>query len=425
VLVPTTLVLLLAQAPDLPVWTLDDALGAFLRSSPELDEARARERSAQADVTQAGLAPNPEASITAGNIPLQANVTGSGDGPGLSRNAVLSLALSQAFELGRKREKRVAAATSRVAATRTSYDDALRLARFELARAFWQALAAKEKRVLAEEIRARYAETARISRARFEAEDISAADLDKIVLEGSRQENEVADARSAEAVAIQELLRLVGPGAPPAVAVAGELAAPPAPPADPAELSRRAREARPDVRAARQRVETARRDLALAEAQAVPDLTLGVTYTHSQATPAGDNPDTLAFTAGLPLPFSHRNQGEVAKARIELETAGRAVAAAEAHADRETAEALSRLSTAEEKARRYDQGMLARARRALEVAEKAYREGAASLLQLLEAERTSIQLRQDALDTLFELRTARLEVDRAAGGVAAAERTSP
>jgi cobalt-zinc-cadmium efflux system outer membrane protein len=425
VLVPTALLLLLAQAPDLPVWTLDDALAAFLRSSPELDEARARERSSQADVTQAGLAPNPEASITVGNIPLQANVTGSGNGSGLSRNAVSSLALSRAFELGRKREKRVAAATSRVAATRASYDDAVRLARFELARAFWQALVAKEKRVLAEEIRARYAETARISRARFEAEDISAADLDKIVLEGSRQENEVADARTSEAVATQELLRLVGPGAPPAVAVAGELAAPPATPPDPAELSRRARDARPDVRGARQRVETARRDLALAEAQAVPDLTLGVSYTHSQATLAGDNPDTLAFTAGLPLPFSHRNQGEVAKARIELETAGRAVAAAEARADREIAEALSRLSAAEEKARRYDEGMLARARRALEVAEKAYRQGAASLLQLLEAERTSIQLRQDALDTLFELRTARLEVDRAAGAVAGAERTSP
>ena len=149
-----------------------------------------------------------------------------------------------------------------------------------------------------------------------------------------------------------------------------------------------------------------------------------MSYTHSQATLAGDNPDTLAFTAGLPLPFSHRNQGEVAKARIELETAGRAVDAAEARADREIAEALSRLSTAEEKARRYDEGMLASARRALEVAEKAYRQGAASLLQLLEAERTSIQLRQDALDTLFELRTAKLEVERAAGGVAGTERKS-
>jgi outer membrane protein, heavy metal efflux system len=64
---------------------------------------------------------------------------------------------------------------------------------------------------------------------------------------------------------------------------------------------------------------------------------------------------------------------------------------------------------------RYRGGTLSRADRALQAAEKAYREGAASLLALLEAERTYIALRQDYLDTLYELRVARLELERSAG----------
>jgi outer membrane protein, heavy metal efflux system len=406
--------LALAQTAP-PIWTLDDALAALLRSSPELDEARARERAAHADIAQAGLLPNPELQASLGNLPLRANAGPGGNGGGFSRNAVASVALSQPLEAGGKREKRVAAATSRAAAARASFGDALRLARFEVSRAFWTAVTAKAKRALAEEIRLRYAETIRISRARFQADDISAADLDKIVLEGARQENDLADARTAFSVAVQELLRIAGAGAPPEVDVAGELAAPAAPTPALDALVKLAVAHRADLAVARERVETARRDLALARAQAIPDVTIGASYTHSQGVIAGDNPDTLGFTVGLPLPLFSRNQGEVAKARIELDAATRAVEAAEDRARREIAGALARLGAAEEKARRYDEGVLARARRALDVAEKAYRDGATGLLALLEAERTFIQLRGDALDTQLELRTARLELERAAG----------
>ncbi len=398
-----------------PAWTLDDALAAFQQGSPELDEARARAASARADVTQAGLGPNPELSLTVGNVPLVPNLGAGGNGPGLGRNLVTSVGLSQTLELGGKRRKRVASARSRVAGASAGVDDALRLARFEVERAFWAALGARAKRELAEVIHGRYAETARISQARFAADDISGADLDKIVLEGARQENDVADARGAEAVALEELLRLVGPAAPAKVSLQGELEPPPAPAPDPAALLHRAREARPDVRVARERVETAHRELALAEAQAVPDLTLGIGYAHSQAVVAGDNPDTLSFTVGLPLPFRNRNQGEVEKARVELAAAGRALEAASARAGREVREALARLAAAEEKHHRHVGGVLQRSQRALETAEKAYRQGATSLLALLEAQRTFIQLREESLDTLVELRSARLEVERSAG----------
>ena len=74
-----------------------------------------------------------------------------------------------------------------------------------------------------------------------------------------------------------------------------------------------------------------------------------------------------------------------------------------------------------EKVARYDGGALARADRALAVAEKTWRAGDRSLLELLEAERTWIALRGDYLDTELELREAALELERAVGAPLAPE----
>ncbi|BDG08913.1 TolC family protein [Anaeromyxobacter paludicola] len=400
-----------------PVWGLEDARAAFLSSSPELREAEEREEAARADVLQAGLRPNPELSLSLGNIPLRANTTPAGNGSGLGRNAVYGAGLSQTFELGGKRGKRVDAAEGALAESRSARSDALRLARFELEKAFWAAVSAAEHRKLAEEVRARHAETIRISRARFEADDIAASDLDRVVLEGARQENDLADARAAEHAAVAELLRLVGAGAPAWVTVKGTLPAPRLA-VDAAALVARAGRERPDLAEARARVESARAGVALAEAQAVPDLTAGLSYAHSQAVAAGDNPDTLAATLSLPLPLFHRNQGEVAKARVALAGAERALAALSARAGREVQQAVARHEAAVEKVTRYEGGALERAERSLRAAEKSWREGATSLLTFLEAERTFIAVRADYLDTLYELRVARLELARATGAAA-------
>jgi cobalt-zinc-cadmium efflux system outer membrane protein len=82
---------------------------------------------------------------------------------------------------------------------------------------------------------------------------------------------------------------------------------------------------------------------------------------------------------------------------------------------REVAAALARYRAAAEKVARYDGGALERADRALQVAEKTWRAGDRSLLEYLEAERTWVELRGDYLDTLFELRQAAFELEKAVG----------
>jgi cobalt-zinc-cadmium efflux system outer membrane protein len=396
-----------------PVWTEADALAAFEASSPALAEARAVEDAARADVAQAGLRPNPTLGLGASNIPLQTNPTW-GNGAGIRNNVVGSVELDQPLELGGKRPRRVAVAKGALAGAALSRADAVRTARAELRLAFWGAVRARERRVLAEAVRARSGETLRIMRSRFENQDISALDLDKIELEAAQQENDLADAVAAERAAVADLLRLVGPGAPPDVEVSGSLASR-APPLDPARLATRARETRPDLAAARRQVETSRAALALAEAQVVPDVTVGVGYTRSKALLSGDNPQSLALTVSVPLPLFARNQGEIQKAHVEVRRAEDATRALEAAVAREVAAAHARYAAAAEKVARYDGGALARAERALTVAEKTYRSGDRSLLEFLEAERTFIAVRADYLDTMYELRAARLELEQAVG----------
>jgi cobalt-zinc-cadmium efflux system outer membrane protein len=399
-------------SPAAPIWTEADALDALARGSPALADARAAEAAARGDLTQAGLVPNPTLSVGAGNLPVRANVTPSGNGNGIASNLVASVGIDQPIELGGKRGRRVAQARSALAAATASRADALRAATFELRRDFWDAVRARERRALAEQVLSRYAETIRITRARYESQDISSIDLEKVELEGAQHENELADAVAAQRSSVAQLLALVGPAAPPTVQVQGDLALA-APALDPERLVARARDARPDLAAARHAAEAARGAVRLAEAQAVPDLTVGASYAHSRAIAAGDNPDTLAFTVAVPLPLFHRNQGDIAHARAEADRAKHAAEALEAQVRQDVLGAHARYAAAAEKVKRYEGGALQRAERALSVAEKTWRAGDRSLLELLEAERTYIELRGDYLDTLFELREARLELERA------------
>ncbi|HEX9051733.1 MAG TPA: TolC family protein, partial [Anaeromyxobacter sp.] len=213
-------------AADRPVWTEADALAAFRQASPAVAEARSAAAEARGDLSQAGLVPNPSLQLGASNVPLRTNPPPTGNGPGLENNLVTSLELDQPIELGGKRGRRIAAARGALDEATLGVDDAVRTAGFDVRRAFWHAVRARDRRALAEQVSGRMAKTVEIMRARFESQDISGLDLDKVELEAAKDENDLADARAEERAAVQDLLALVGPGAPAEVQVAGDLASP-------------------------------------------------------------------------------------------------------------------------------------------------------------------------------------------------------
>ena len=60
-------------------------------------------------------------------------------------------------------------------------------------------------------------------------------------------------------------------------------------------------------------------------------------------------------------------------------------------------------------------GMLARAENALRVAEKSYQAGASSLLELLDAQRTYLDVRGQYLRAVYDYRQAAVDVNHAVG----------
>src|SRR5262249_30315074 len=122
----------------------------------------------------------------------------------------------------------------------------------------------------------------------------------------------------------------------------------------------------------------------------------------------------IGASVSVPLPVFDRNQGNVTRAEAEALAARHDLDRTRLEVGQEVRSALTRWGVARERAARFADGFLQQAREARQAAEASYREGAVSLLELLEAERTAVQTDRDHLDALREVNTAAFEVTRAA-----------
>ena len=166
-----------------------------------------------------------------------------------------------------------------------------------------------------------------------------------------------------------------------------------------------------------------------AAVEAYPDLTLGATYTHSAFTVSGDNPNSLALTLGLPLPLFDRNQANIGRARLDIRRAENDNARLRLAVENDVTEAVLRALRSQALLAVFERpgagatptatadpgGMLARAETALKVAEKSYKAGAISLLELLDAQRTYLDTRGQFLRALHDSRQAAIDVAHAVG----------
>jgi cobalt-zinc-cadmium efflux system outer membrane protein len=272
----------------------------------------------------------------------------------------------------------------------------------------------------------RYAETVRLSQARLRAGDISEAELRKIELESIRYQNAVVDAETQWDVSRGRLAALLS--LPSAQALPGERVRDSGarPTFDVARLTAQALERRPDLRAAGAARTVAEAELSAAKREALPDLALGAAYTHSDFTISGDNPNTLGVSLALPLPLFDRNQANVGRAQLDIRRAENEGARLRVEVSRDVFEAVRRATRASTLLRTYEGasavtatrdtgGMLSRAETALRVAEKSYVAGAASLLDLLEAQRTFLQTSAEYLRALYDFRQAEIDVAHAVG----------
>lgn len=418
---------LIGAAParaDEPTLSMEAAVAVALRRNRDVIAARLEIDSAELDVVAARIYPNPAMQYSVGNLvlgsanPQNPPLTGR---PGFWGQPVQSVGVAELIDVWAKRSARTRVAEAGVARRRWQTEDALREIAYAVRSAFADVVREQAERGLAREVAERYAETVRLSRSRFAAGDISEADLRKVELEALKYQNDVIDAEmqlDLARTALAVLLVLPSGRALPPLSPPDE----PRPPVDLERLTAQAFERRPDLKAATAGRAVAAAVLTAARREILPDITLGATYTHSAFTVSGDNPNTAALSLSLPVPLFDRNQANVGRARVDIRRADNEVERLRLSIERDVEEAARRdvrsraLLAIFEGAGEARDGMLERADGALRVAERSYKAGAISLLELLEAQRTYLDTRGRYLRVVYESRQATIDIIHATGG---------
>ncbi len=402
-----------------------------LQRNRDVIAARLEIEGSELDVVAARLYPNPTVGYTIGNLLLgTANLQNPMPTSSFADQPVQTIGVSEIVDVWMKRSAHIRAAEKGVERRRLLTEDALREIVYGVRSGFAEAVREQEERQLARDVADRYAQTIKLSQARFKAGDISEADLRKIELEGLRYQNAVIDAEMQLDVARSRLAALLGGELPPALAAPADAAARPG--FDLARLTARALERRPDLRAAGAARIQADAQVASAERDALPDITVGAAYTHSAFTTSGENPNTLGLILSLPLPLFDRNQANIGRAHLDQRRADNDGERLRIAVARDVAEAVRRGTRAATLLAVFERptggdvpgtptgtsdkgGMIARAETALRVAEKSYRAGAISLIELLEAQRTYLDTQAQYLRALYDLRQATVDVAHAVG----------
>lgn len=393
-----------------------DAVLLALERNRSLIAARLQMDEAEVQRVVAGLYDNPEVSYSIANLVL-------GDGnpqeqnlhPTFFEQRIQNVELSQTLDVWFKRSARRAAADAGIEVARLQVQDAVREVSFTVRSAFADVLREQWEAALAREARERYDETVTLSRKRHDAGEISEAELRKIELEKLKYVNGEINADNELLVARGRLaLLLAYPDASLLPAKLDEDNLSRAVP-DLNRLTAQAQAQRPDVLAAQAQVKQASLALRAEERNALPDLTLGVGYARSLFQISGDNPHSLGLSASMPIPLFDRNQEGVGMATVNQRRADNAVVALDLEVRQQVSAAVRSLGRSRAMLDIFETEMLQRAESALAVAEKSYKAGAVSLLEILEAQRTYLETRATYLETLYDWRQALVDVAYATG----------
>jgi cobalt-zinc-cadmium efflux system outer membrane protein len=418
--------------------TQEEAVAIALQRNRDVIAARLEIDAAELDVVAARVYPNPILSYGLGNLVLgKGNAQGMGLAPGFFSQPVQSVGITQVIDVWSKRGARTNVAEEGVARRRLLTEDALREIVYAVRSAFADVSREQNERDLAREVAGRYAETVRISQSRFRAGDISEADLRKIELEGTRYQNSVVDAETEWELSRGRLATLMG--VPSARELPERVHDPDVRPAfDRGQLVADALAHRPDLQAAGAARKLAEAEISAARREVYPDIALGASYTHSSFTVSGDNPNTMGLSLSLPLPLFDRNKAGIGHAQLDVRRAENERERLRLLVEHDVSEAVRKAGRAQELLRVFEGegngapvtpvpaplaitathdvgGMLKRAEIALSVAEKSYKAGAASLLDLLEAQRTFLDTRAQYLRVLYDYRQAAIDVTHAVG----------
>ncbi len=407
--------LLIAALPR--VLTMEDALQLFRESGFDLLIAQAQVAAARGDAEAASAIANPQLSGTAGKTfdydpAACAGCSAIPWSVGLSDPSALSDLLTG------KRGLRVDVARAALAAAAHSRDEAVRILSLQVRQAMLDGARAQSQADLAREVATFSERTRALNEKRLQAGAISEAELARAEVAALQAQQAVDVADQAVRAALVQIAFLLGSREPaPDFSVDPGLLDRelPAPAAPPDALAREALEHRPDLLSASAQQARAESALALARRQRLPDVALSAQYQQEGTGQNALQPPTVTLGVQVPLPIFYRQSGEIARAEADLLAQRTAREKLQAQALADVQSALSALAANRRIVERMRSRLLERARRARDLVEVQYEKGAASLLELLDAQRAFAQTRSDYLKALRDFWLSLFQLDAAVG----------
>jgi outer membrane protein, heavy metal efflux system len=366
--------------------SLDQAVDLALAHNHAIKASRTLILQNQAQEITANLRPNPTFGADTQFVPFFSPQDFSGDN--LNETQQFDVGLSYLFERGRKRQHRLQAARDQTAVTRAQVTDAERTLIFNVGQQFVSVLLAESTLQFALQDLQSFQQTVDIGETQFKSGYISEADYLKIKLQLLQFQTDVSSARLAKVQALVGLRGFLGYNAVPAdFDVIGDLEYQPLK-ANQEDLQMKALRQRPDYQAAELGITAANSQVLLAKANGKVDVNGTYDFSHV----SGEN--TASIFVNFELPIFNRNQGEIARTGYALTQAQEQEQAASDTVISDVANAYEAVRSNDEVVQLYTSGYLKQAQDSRDISEYAYKRGAASLLDFLDAERSyrSIQL---------------------------------
>jgi cobalt-zinc-cadmium efflux system outer membrane protein len=390
--------ILTAQDTPLPaagVLNLDQAINEALAKNLDLAVERFNISIAEARMITARLRPNPVITLSGDHLDVLGTHYNNTNNGGPNEYAYRT---DFVIERGRKRDLRMGLAAADRSAAELGVKDLMRKVAFDVQSAFVEVLQAKQNLVLALDNLRSLNGIVNVNTVRVKAGDLAGVELTRSQVAELQYQTSVQQAQLAVIQARNRLRLLIGRTEGAEIDAAGDMrmdavAMPPL-----AELQNYAQQQRPDLQQLEATQARSQSDLRLQLANGKIDYTVGTEYRRQQAISGRGN--SLGVFVSMPMPIFNRNQGEIARAKQEIEQSAARVRALRAGVGLEVLNAYQQYDLAKNLLRLVATTTLGKAQQVKSATEYSYRRGEASLIEFLDAQRTY----NDAVQSLNQAR---------------------
>lgn len=390
--------------------TLQQIIAIAKEQNKELKALREEKGVGEAGRIRAGLYPNPVLELDGAT----------GAMTGSSGENRLGVGVSQEFLIGGKREKRLAVSDAELLRFDNRFKDTERQLIAEIKTGYYDLLLAEGRRDLAERSRELNNQLLRIARERFGAGEIAELDVNLARVESARSAGKSIEVERELVPLQQRLLFLMGVSSTENL----KLAAPTetqSVAANLAELKTLALYKRPDLQAAAAEKSKGEAEVALAEAERLPNVTagVGIGWERSETSLGGIEERNTDYLIGLrlsvPITVFDRNQAGIKEALAKKSSAEIRQQFIRQNIEREVESAYWRLTSAEKSLDIYAREIIPQLTENLKLVQESYRLGETGILAVIEEQKKFIEVNEGHLSARHDKSRALAQLESAVG----------